>query len=271
MNSALADVVFADGRQDAAAAAAVAAAVAAAEEAAAAAREEEARTGRAVVVERDGGDELLSGWLEGLLDTLASGPSPPPPTKSSSTSRAPRTPPATKIRYLPGHAEGDIAQAYPTSVVPSEALRQQRAAAARAAARPGVGAELRFPFSEQWLRLRVADKTSLFGPSGVPASLRLPESLEPLPPMLQVSGARPLVAPLPAPPTPTHARAATATATAQIGFPHEELLPTGSDLDDQREARAARLLRQLVGVEFARPRLCLAPSRTATPRWARIA
>ena len=120
-------------------------------------------------------------------------------------------------------------------------LRQQRAAAARAAARPGVGAELRFPFAEQWLRLRVADQTSFFGLSGVPASLRLPESLEPLPPMLQIE------------------------------FPHEELLPTGSDLDDQREARAARLLRQLVGVEFGKPRLCLAPSRTVTPRWARDA
>ena len=120
-------------------------------------------------------------------------------------------------------------------------LRQQRAAAARAAARPGVGAELRFPFAEQWLRLRVADKTSFFGLSGVPASLRLPESLEPLPPMLQIE------------------------------FPHEELLPTGSDLDDQREARAARLLRQLIGVEFARPRLCIAPPRALTPRWLRDA
>ena len=50
---------------------------------------------------------------------------------------------------------------------------------------------------------------------------------------------------------------------------HEALLPSGSDLDDHREARAARLLRQLVDVELARPRLRLAPPRAVAPPWAR--
>ena len=250
-----------------------------------------------------------------------------PCVRPSTQAAAAQSGPREKHRYLPGHAggDGDIDAAYPTSVAPAEALKRQQAALGRARAKFGTGAELRYPFAERWRRLQVLLPLPLPLPSGarlcaslmvripsppccrllpqlemgvslfslaggVPASLRLPEHLEPLPPMLSVA------------------------------FPPDALLATGTDLDDRREARrcraapplpnlprssgwypphthdpltvrsqtlltlppsssplaankarAARLLRALVAHEFALDRelASLAPPQQAAPHWAR--